>query len=199
MNEVRVEKNLKKRETFLNRAASLFGKKGYQACTVQEIAEEMSLSKGGFYWHFKSKEELYMEVCESYCVSSISIINDILNEKELSYDLFLSGQIRLIDSYLSDPLQIDLVLEFYSEAKRSKSIHDELVRLSVERDSALVVLFTRLKNEKIINLNDPEIMSKSLVTMVLGLLLKFSLLKDVDSLRDEFSISLKILCPPYSQ
>lgn len=196
MNEEKIDKNLKKREAFLNRAAALFGSKGYQACTVQEIAEEMSLSKGGFYWHFKSKEELYIEVCESYCTSSISIIEDVLLEKELSYDYFIEGQVRLLDSYLKDPLQIDLVLEFYSEAKRSAFIHEELVSLSIERDKALVVLFKRLKDENVIQLENPEIMSKSLVSLVLGLLLKFSLLKDVNTLREEFITSLKLLCPP---
>ncbi|PCJ61870.1 MAG: hypothetical protein COA79_06130 [Planctomycetota bacterium] len=199
MNAVNLEKNIKKRERFLNIAAALFAKKGYQACTVQEVADEMSLSKGGFYWHFKSKEELYIEVCESYCTSSITIIADILSEEKLTYDLFLSGQNKLIDSYLKDPLQIDLVLEFYSEAKRSDAIHKELVSLSHERDKALVVLFTRLIDEKVINIKNAETTSKSLVSLVLGLLLKFSLLKDVDSLRSEFNSSLLILCPKYSE
>jgi len=43
-------------------ATSLFRDKGYHNVTVDEIIEEADSSKGGFYNHFKSKEELLLNM-----------------------------------------------------------------------------------------------------------------------------------------
>jgi len=43
-------------------ARSVFFKKGYQAATMEEIANRAELSKGTVYFYFKSKDELYVSL-----------------------------------------------------------------------------------------------------------------------------------------
>ncbi len=47
---------------FLKTAAGVFAKKGYHRTTVDEIAGALGVAKGTIYYHFKSKEELYLAV-----------------------------------------------------------------------------------------------------------------------------------------
>lgn len=47
---------------FLKTAAGAFAKKGYHRTTVDEIAGALGVAKGTIYYHFKSKEELYLAV-----------------------------------------------------------------------------------------------------------------------------------------
>jgi TetR/AcrR family transcriptional regulator, transcriptional repressor for nem operon len=53
------------REKLLEIACQAFGQKGYEATSVDDILAEAAVSPSNFYYHFKSKEELALEVLES--------------------------------------------------------------------------------------------------------------------------------------
>jgi AcrR family transcriptional regulator len=50
------------REAILDAAARVFTDRGYRGATVDAILKEAGLSKGAFYWHFESKDELMRAV-----------------------------------------------------------------------------------------------------------------------------------------
>ena len=62
-----VPKTAKSRDTherLLREAAQLFSLKGYFATSVEDVMARVGLTKGGFYAHFRSKEELGRAVIE---------------------------------------------------------------------------------------------------------------------------------------
>ena len=52
------------RAALLDAAAKAFASHGYAGASVDRIAREAGLSKGTFYWHFDSKEELFLGLIE---------------------------------------------------------------------------------------------------------------------------------------
>jgi AcrR family transcriptional regulator len=52
------------RRVLLDAAAELIAEHGYRGTTVNDIVARSRLSKGTFYWHFKSKEDLLLAVLE---------------------------------------------------------------------------------------------------------------------------------------
>jgi AcrR family transcriptional regulator len=52
------------RTLLLDAAASVFAAKGYRAATVADVAAAAGLSKGTFYWNFKTKEDLFQTLLE---------------------------------------------------------------------------------------------------------------------------------------
>jgi AcrR family transcriptional regulator len=50
------------RDAILDAAAAVFTEYGYRGATVGAILERAGLSKGTFYWHFESKDELMLAV-----------------------------------------------------------------------------------------------------------------------------------------
>ncbi len=54
------------REKIIEAAFQLFGEKGYEKTTIAGIIEAAGASKGGFYHHFKSKEEILEVITFSY-------------------------------------------------------------------------------------------------------------------------------------
>jgi AcrR family transcriptional regulator len=52
------------RTRLLDAAAGVFAAKGYRAATVDEVVASAGLSKGTFYWNFKSKEDLFQTLLE---------------------------------------------------------------------------------------------------------------------------------------
>ena len=51
-----------RKETILEAALLCFNKKGYYKTSLEDIASKSKLSKGGVYYHFKSKEALFLEL-----------------------------------------------------------------------------------------------------------------------------------------
>lgn len=52
--------------TICQEAFKLFLQKNFKEVTMNEILEKSGLSRGTFYYYFKSKEQLYEEVIQMY-------------------------------------------------------------------------------------------------------------------------------------
>src|SRR5512133_1460915 len=50
------------RVRIMNQAANLFVTSGYAGISMREIAEAVGVSKAGLYYHFKDKEDLFIEI-----------------------------------------------------------------------------------------------------------------------------------------
>ncbi|PKP21172.1 MAG: hypothetical protein CVU05_07415 [Bacteroidetes bacterium HGW-Bacteroidetes-21] len=78
------------KERILFIALKFFLVKPYTEVTMREILDASGLSKGGFYHHFESKEQLYKEVVDKYLM--VSLIEEIniyhKNHTSLSFKEF---------------------------------------------------------------------------------------------------------------
>jgi AcrR family transcriptional regulator len=52
------------REQILSTARRLFAERGYDGCTVSDIAQQAGMSQGNIYWYFSSKKELLKVILE---------------------------------------------------------------------------------------------------------------------------------------
>ena len=58
-----MRKGSEKRQGLLDAAEKLFCQQGYEKTSVQDILDATGLSKGGFYHHFASKDEVMTALC----------------------------------------------------------------------------------------------------------------------------------------
>jgi AcrR family transcriptional regulator len=56
------ERSRRRRETILDAAFHVFSRVGYRDAAVDEIAERAATSKGGLYFHFPTKQALFVEL-----------------------------------------------------------------------------------------------------------------------------------------
>nr|WP_239161636.1 TetR/AcrR family transcriptional regulator [Acrocarpospora phusangensis] len=61
-----------RRDHLVRLAAELFARKGFQATTVREIAEEAGILSGSLYHHFDSKESIVDEVLRTFLEDLVS-------------------------------------------------------------------------------------------------------------------------------
>ena len=69
-----MEKNLKRMATMhrmQTMGLELFYQRGYYNTSIDYILKELSLSKGGFYYHFKSKEEYLISIIQQLIVPKV--------------------------------------------------------------------------------------------------------------------------------
>ncbi|SFF56791.1 transcriptional regulator, TetR family [Halobacillus alkaliphilus] len=69
-----------KKKNIIEQAIKLFARKGFSSTSVQEIAKECNISKGAFYLHFKSKDELLYELFEHYWRRMQRRVNEVSSE-----------------------------------------------------------------------------------------------------------------------
>jgi AcrR family transcriptional regulator len=62
----REESQAQTRAKLLDSALALFSRDGYRLTSVDRIAEAAGFSKGAFYSNFSGKEQIYLEVLETY-------------------------------------------------------------------------------------------------------------------------------------
>lgn len=91
----------KRREQLLKAARKVITKKGYAKATTEEIAREAGLTKGGLYFHFKNKEEVFFELIQR----QMEKINDFFMGKldesrpiEVVLNDLLNGIFEILDN-----------------------------------------------------------------------------------------------------
>jgi len=58
--------NRNSEERILNESMRLFLERGYHGTSIDDITQAAGLTKGAFYWHFRSKEALLRKIIEKY-------------------------------------------------------------------------------------------------------------------------------------
>ncbi len=134
------------RQRLAKAAVSLFTQKGYAATTVREIVEAAGVTKPALYYHFKSKEGIYLETLGEAMQEFESLVEafapgdepaDVQLRRFVSavHDLTLKrlDLLRLVHSILYGPPQGAPFIDFHAVHDRMIESIRSLVRFGVER------------------------------------------------------------------
>ena len=72
-----------KENIIIKSGMKLFAQKGFSSTSIQEIASESNISKGAFYLHFKSKDDLLLSILE-YIFDTIESSRLVFENQDLS-------------------------------------------------------------------------------------------------------------------
>lgn len=85
----------KSRERILKSAVRLFTRKGFESTSIDEVMADAELTRGAFYTHFKSKQDLYAEA-----IASASMFSILVQAKPEGLD-DKAWLVQLLGTYLS--------------------------------------------------------------------------------------------------
>ena len=89
------------RQAILDSAVSLFEEYGYDVTSVQQIVDKAERTKGAFYHHFESKEDLLHEIQDGFIDYQLELARSVL-ERHLPSDEKLR---RFIIEVLMEPIE----------------------------------------------------------------------------------------------
>lgn len=133
-----------KRETrkqeILAAATAVFAQKGFAGASMDDIVQASGLSKGGLYWHFKSKDDLIAAILSQFFDQEMAALDALLQTAGTApQKLQQLGQQIIADvSQMSELLTISL--EFYALAARRQSVRLELQRYFQQYGNTLATL-----------------------------------------------------------
>ncbi|RLG45966.1 MAG: hypothetical protein DRN90_07310 [Thermoproteota archaeon] len=163
----------------LEAAAKCFSEGGYAKTTMDKIAEEAGVSKGALYWHFKSKEELFVELKERSIAKARKQFEKLFAQKK-PFDIKLREAIGLYISFLVPENRevARLNAEFLAEAPKIPKLND-MLKDQYEMFRSLIASTIREAIEKgeLRKDIDPEIVSLILLAMLDGLELHWAILE----------------------
>ncbi|MEP7187772.1 MAG: helix-turn-helix domain-containing protein, partial [Roseiflexaceae bacterium] len=67
-----------RRQAILAAAISVFAQHGFDAATTDDIARAAGLSKGGLYWHFKSKDDILAAILMQLFDQELGVIQRLV-------------------------------------------------------------------------------------------------------------------------
>lgn len=123
----RAEKKAATRASLLAAAAEVFAARGFQAASVDEVAEAAGFTKGAVYSHFESKEDLFLAMLDERFAGRIDEVRSVLDEdREMGEQAREAGQGFM--AYLdADPRWTPLFFEFWAHAVRNPEVATKLV------------------------------------------------------------------------
>src|SRR5699024_6107575 len=90
------------RDQIVETALVLFYKKGYHGVSISEIVKEANTSKGGFYHHFSSKEELLFVIHDifiTYALEKTKAAEQLHENPVEKLKAIVKAHIKVFDLY----------------------------------------------------------------------------------------------------
>ena len=166
------QRSIETRAEILGAAMTLFARSGYEATSVAEICEAAGVSKGAFYHHFSSKQEIFLALLNNW----LALIDSQLDYARQGADNVPQAIMRMSDlmrSVFETAVgQLPMFLEFWTQAS-----HDPLVwQVVIEPYHRYQAYFRSMIEQGIeegsLKLVDPDVAAKAIVSLALGLLLQ---------------------------
>lgn len=121
------------KDLMMERSIQLFAQEGFKETSIQDIVNELNVTKGTFYYYFKSKQELLMDIHLQYIERLIENQEAILADKTTSYPEKL------------DSIIFKLVHDIEKEGLRAKVFFREMRHLSEEHLEQIIPKRDRFK------------------------------------------------------
>jgi len=146
-----MEMTLKRRETMhrlCGKGLEIFHRKGYYNTSIDDILQELSLSKGAFYHHFKSKEDYFISIVQNLIVQKVyALLIEPLNTDENPLPVIVDSLERALEPGKRNEMAYGFMLnDFLTEFnKRNEEICVQLKEILTVWEVNLVSVLRRGK------------------------------------------------------
>jgi AcrR family transcriptional regulator len=144
--------------------------KGYEAMTIQDILDDLSISKGAFYHYFRSKRALLEGLTSRFIQNASALVNPILDDPSLSS---LEKLARYFDSVASWKLaqkefMIQLLRVWFKD--ENSLLRQKMISAGTEFLSPhLIRLINQGIQEGCMQVEDPEMAAKVIYSLMISL------------------------------
>lgn len=149
--ETRAEKQARTRAELLATAAGVFGERGYDGASVEEIAERAGYSHGAVYSNFTGKEALFLAVFEEYMAARARELAE--TQADLDDDATLETRARALadqwmERFAADRGSFLLHLEFLGRAGREPGMAERFGTRSASLREAVAAYIAHFQEEE---------------------------------------------------
>jgi AcrR family transcriptional regulator len=151
----------------LRAAAAVFAERGFQDASVEDIAHRAGYSKGAIYWHFESKDDLFLALLEERLERPIREMIELLESAPPEQDMGPEASRRFIELLESERELLLLQQEYWSQAVRDSKLRARYA----SRRAELRAAFGRAISPRLEHLGAPPgaVAGETMATVIMGL------------------------------
>lgn len=157
---------MSKREEILEAATRLFYKKGYQSTSMNDLANEMGLSKSAIYHYFRSKEEILVEIYEKTITDATNELSELASSDKSVIDKLRETIINQIERIMIER-QSMLKIFFQEEGQLPDKFHKSIKKRKREYNRLIEGIFIEGISEDIFKKADPALFVNAFLGMCL--------------------------------
>jgi len=120
----RFEQRKLTRAKLIEAAQQLFSTSGYEHATVDDISHAAGYSKGAYYFHFSTKDDILLELMRMWTESRTAVLAE--GEIDRMSPDELRDTLAGFFSYADSPRWPGVLLEFWAQAVRHKEVSNRL-------------------------------------------------------------------------
>ncbi len=145
----------------IHSAYGLFAAKGYEKATIGEIIEQAECSKGGFYHHFKSKEDILEVIIENY-IDELSkyFAHIVTNDEDSFIDRFNTIFMSVSHYKLKQLVEWSKVSNVFSFAGNDRILRQLEKQFKIATTKVYLEVLQLGKAQGIIDIEYPEIFAE---------------------------------------
>ncbi len=118
-------KDIRRRE-ILDAAMKCFMEKGLHDTRIDDIAIKAKLTKGGVYWHFKDKQEIYIAMIEKHLEDDLEFWEKTVSAEEIGPDSIIKAGLSYIRYSMHNRGHLYLHAEMIAESFRDEILKEKL-------------------------------------------------------------------------
>ena len=162
---------LETREHILTIASALIAEKGFDKTSMNDIVRESGISKGGIYWHFKSKDEIIFAIVAGIFAEQIQFLDEVLSAGGRAIERFHRLIELLLMSFESIPEAMPSPLDVYTQAMRKPELRAQLKHYFERYQAHLANLIEQGVQEGDFSVEDAELTAFIFMSSIEGILL----------------------------
>ena len=174
-------------------AMSVFAEKGFTKTSMNDIVRASGLSKGGVYWHFKSKGDLVTAIFDQFFVEQLALLDEVMAGGGTAVAKLNQLATLTSDSVAELAAQFPSPLEFYALAARDDSLKEHIQRHFQNYREKIELLVTQ-------GITDGEFQDKNstdaanaIMALFEGLLLLWAVAPDSINLSTQVKTAVQLL------
>lgn len=148
------------RARLLEAAAQTFGDRGYAATRISDIAAAAGMSQGGFYRHFRDKNEILLEVLQGPLERLLAATVPVVESGGIDEESIVAGNTAFFQVYAADRRIIRVLRE--AGAMHEPGVVDLWLDVRARFIDRIATWLRRLEAEGTLRTTDVDVLADSL-------------------------------------
>ncbi len=182
-----------RRQAILGAAVGVFAQHGFAGTTIDAIARAAGLSKGGLYWHFKSKDDILAALLDQFFDQEMGVL-----ERLVATGGSVAARLRQLGAQAATDLrQMEalrpIMLEFYALAARQAEVRQRIDRYYQHYHGLLAALLQQGFTSGEFHHSTAEQAALALIAQLEGLALIWSISPHLVDLGTQTTVTIDLL------
>ena len=168
------EKSADRRGQILEIALQLFAENGYHKTKVSDIVREAGVAQGTFYWYFKSKEEIALEIIKTGQNKLLEVVSQGYRQKGGAIQDAVAASEKLFADFLTFSQENKPLMEIILKGIETEdSVKAAIIDTRHKLEDAFQNNIKRATELGILPVKDPSIQSAMLMSLLEGTLARW--------------------------